>query len=83
MTIKNKILLAGAVTFIVFMGIGILNISTHKQILANLQIRDRVNERLAAIETFGLWKNEVIRLVSDIVAYGHVPPYTGKVLDPP
>ena len=83
MTIKKKILTTGAAIFILFLVLAVMNIWTHQQVLSNLQIRDEVNEKLDRIEKFASWKNELIRLISDIVASGHVPPFTNDQINLP
>ena len=83
MTIKKKILTIGVITFFIFVVLALMNIWSHQQVLSNLQIRDKFTEKLAEIEQFAKWKNELIRSISDIVASGHVPPFTYEQLDPP
>jgi PAS domain S-box-containing protein len=83
MTIKSKIYTMGAIAFVVFVVIALMNIRTHREVLANLQVRDDVNEKLAGIEEFAKWKNLLIRSISDIVASGHVPSYTKERFYPP
>ena len=83
MTIKKKIMMAGAITFILFMLIAMLSVWTHKTVLSNLEIRDSVNARLANIEKYEKWKNQMIRSISDIAASGHVPPFTDEIFTSP
>ena len=83
MTIRKKIYTAGAITFLIFIVLALMNIWTHQQVLSNLQIRDEVNDKLAGIEEFAKWRNGLIRLISDVAASGHVPPFTDEQLDPP
>ena len=73
MTIKKKIYTTGAITFVLFVVLASMTIWTHLQIRSNLNTRDQVNEKLADIEKFDNWKNELIRSISDIVATGHLP----------
>jgi PAS domain S-box-containing protein len=82
-TIKKKIFTAGAGIFILFLVLAAMNIWTHQKILTNLKIRDEVNEKLDRIEKFASRKNELIRLISDIVASGHVPPFTNEQINLP
>ena len=74
MTIKQKIYTTGGITFILFVVLTLMIIWTHRQVLSNMHTRDQVTEKMAAVEKFTGWKNELIRLISDIVASGHVPP---------
>jgi PAS domain S-box-containing protein len=83
MTIKRKIFTFGAVAFVLFVAIALTNVGTHRQILANLKIRDDVNGKLAAIQKFAKWKNELILLISDIAASGHVPLFTNEKFNAP
>ena len=73
----------GAIAFVVFVVFALMNIWTYREVLSNLQLRDDVNEKLAGVEEFAKWKNELIRSISDIVASGHVPPFTKEQFDPP
>lgn len=83
MTIKKKIFTAGAVIFGLFVVFALMNIRMHQQVLSNLETRDGVNQRLRGIEDFMHWKNDLIAMVSDTVASGHVPPFSEKLLAPP
>ena len=83
MTIKNKIYTTGTAVFVLFLVLAAMNIWTHQQVLSNLQIRDEVNEKLDRIEKFASWKNELIRLISGIVASGHVPSFTNQQINFP
>ena len=78
MTIKKKIYSTAAVAFVLFVVLALMTIWTHQQVLSNLRTRDQVNEKLADVEKFVRWKNELIRSISDIVASGHVPPFTDE-----
>ena len=73
MTMKKKIYTIGAITFVLFVILALMNIWTHQEVLSNLHTRDRLNEKLADIEEFTKWKNGLIRSISEIVASGHVP----------
>ncbi|ACL01716.1 PAS/PAC sensor signal transduction histidine kinase [Desulfatibacillum aliphaticivorans] len=74
MTIKSKIFAAGAVFFIVFVLLAFMSIWTQHEVLANRNIRDSVDKKLADIQEFEEWKTSLIRSVSDIAAQEHVPP---------
>lgn len=83
MTIKKKIYTIGAITFVLFVILALMAVWTHQQVLANLRTRDRVNEKLDALEKFARWKNELIRSISDIVASGHRPPSADELFEFP
>jgi PAS domain S-box-containing protein len=83
MTIKTKIFLMGAVAFVLFSALAFMSSWTHRQILSNFKVRDDVNSKLAAIEEFVRWKNELIRLVSDIAASGRVPAFAKEQFNSP
>ena len=83
MTIRRKIYTTGAVTFFLFVLIAWLNIWTHQQVISNLRIRDEVSGRLAGIQDFVKWRNGIVRLISDMMASGHVPPFVNERLSPP
>ena len=83
MTIQKKIFATGAVVFFVFVVLASMSIWTHREVSSNLGFRDEVDEKLADIREFAKWKNSLIRLISDIVASGHVPPFTQEHLNQP
>ena len=83
MTIRTKIFTMGAFAFVIFVTLALMNVWTHRQILSNLEVRDDVNAKLASIEEFAKWKNELIRLISDIAASGRVPAFTKEQFNPP
>ena len=83
MTIRTKIFTMGAIAFVIFVALAWMNVWTHRQILSNLEVRDDVNAKLASIEEFAKWKNELIRLISDIAASGRVPAFTKEQFNPP
>jgi PAS domain S-box-containing protein len=83
MTIKTKILLMGAAAFALFAVLALMSVRTHRQILSNLEVRDNVNSKLATIEEFAKWKNELIGLIADIAASGHVPTFAKEQFNPP
>ena len=83
MTIKMKIYLFGAVTFILFVVLALMNVRTHQEVLSNMKTRDQLNEKLAEMEKYAKWKNELISLISDMVASGHVPPFASEQLRMP
>ena len=83
MTIRTKIFTMGAIAFVIFVALALMNVWTHRQILSNLEVRDDVNAKLASIEEFAKWKNELIRLISDIAASGRVPAFTKEQFNPP
>lgn len=75
LSLRKKIITTGAVIFLVFVCLALMNIWTHREVLSNLQIRDSVNQRIADIEEFEKWKTDIIQTVSEVVATGHVHPY--------
>ena len=76
MTIKKKIFLMGGIVFSVFIVLAIMNIWTHLQVLKNLEVRDRLNQKSIAMLRYIKWEKEFTRLVSDTVASGRVAPFT-------
>jgi PAS domain S-box-containing protein len=83
LSIRKKIITTGAVIFLVFVCLALMNIWTHREVLSNLQIRDTVNKRISDIEEFEKWKNTTIQLISEAVATGHVHAYAKAPFDQP
>ena len=83
MTIKHKIFTTGAITFLMLVALSFVNIWTYQQVLSNLDIRDEVNQELAAIEEFADWRNTLIRTVTNISGSGHTPDFAYEQFDPP
>ena len=83
MSIRKKIITTGAVIFLVFVCLALMNIWTHREVIFNQQIRDAVDERLSDIQEFERWKNTTIQMVSEAVATGHVPAYAKTPFSPP
>ncbi len=83
MTIKRKIFTAGGITFLLFVAFAWMNLRMHQEVLSNLEIRDQLYQKRADIQAFMRWKNNLLRLVSDTVASGHVPPFSNELLKPP
>lgn len=73
MTIKTKILIMGALTALVFVILSFMNTWTHQQVMSNLHVRDSVNTQLTAIQGYVKWKNEFVRLISNMAASEQVP----------
>ena len=80
MTIKKKIFLVGGIVFSVFIVLAVMNLWTHYQILENLEVRDRLNQKSISILRYFEWEKEFIRLVSDTVVSGHVSPFAREKL---
>jgi len=83
LSIRKKIITTGAVIFLVFVCLALMNIWTHREVLSNQQIRDAVNKRLSDIQEFERWKNTTIQMVSEAVATGHVHAYAKSPFSPP
>jgi len=65
LSIRKKIITTGAVIFLVFVCLALMNIWTHREVLSNQQIRDAVDKRLSDIQEFERWKNTTIQKVSE------------------
>jgi len=83
LSIRKKIITTGAVIFLVFVCLALMNIWTHREVLSNQQIRDAVDKRLSDIQEFERWKNTTIQKVSEAVATGHVHAYAKAPFSPP
>ena len=83
MTIRNKIYTAGGVVFALLVILASMNIAMHMKVRHDLEVRDRVSQKLSGIEEYGKWANNLNLLVSDIVASGHVPDFAETALEPP
>ena len=83
MTIKNKIFTTGAVIFVIFVCLALMNIRTHQKVLLNLDVRDRVQSKMADIQEFVQWRNRLNQFVTEVIASGHVPPFSTELMEPP
>ena len=78
MTIRKKIYTSGMIVFLVFVSLALMNIWTHQEVSSIMRVRDDVDKELDGIQAFLKWKDDLMRLVSDISASGHVPSSAGE-----
>ena len=83
MTIKKKIYFLGLLIFVVLIAVTALNVRMHLHIVSIIRERDEINKKLAAVEDFLEWKNELIQVVSAMMISGKAPTTADLTLEPP
>ncbi|MBN1760510.1 MAG: PAS domain S-box protein, partial [Chitinispirillaceae bacterium] len=71
MSIKYKILIGAAILCFVLVVFVMMNANLHRQVLANLSLRDQVQRERAVIDEFIAWKNDVQLQIAELVSNRH------------